>query len=132
MNKIQITLPDNSQRSVESGVTPSDIALSISEGLQRNSVAAKVNNVLVDLNSQISSDSNVELITNRNDEAHEILLHSTAHLMAQAVKELYPEAKITIGPALKNQFYYDFDIEEILNEDALVKIEARMKEISKR
>ena len=131
MENIQIRLPDGTVKVVQSGSTPSDIALSISEGLLRNSIAAKVNDVLVDLETPMTSDSNVELITSRSEESHEILLHSTAHLMAQAVKDLYPDAKITIGPALKNQFYYDFDLEEILNEESLIRIEERMKEISK-
>ncbi len=129
MENIQIRLPDGTVKVVQSGSTPSDIALSISEGLLRNSIAAKVNDVLVDLETPMTSDSNVELITSRSEESHEILLHSTAHLMAQAVKDLYPDAKITIGPALKNQFYYDFDLEEILNEESLIRIEERMKEI---
>ena len=132
MENIQVILPDGSAKSIVKGSTPSDVALLISEGFQRSSVAAKIDGRLVDLYAPLDRDASIELITPRSEEAHEILLHSTAHLMAQAVKELYPSAKITIGPAIKNQFYYDFDIDDPLNEESLVRIEDRMREISKK
>jgi len=131
-NIINITLPDGSIKSVEAGSSPADIALSIGEGLLRSSVAARIDGVLIDLNTPINSDASIELITSRSEEAHDILLHSTAHLMAQAVKELYPDVKITIGPSIKNQFYYDFDLDYAFNDSDLEKIEIKMKEISKR
>ena len=131
MSIITVTLPDNSQRKVEIGTTPGDIALSISEGLFRNSIAAKINGVVVDLNNAITEDCIVQILTNRDPESQDILLHSTAHLLAMAVKELYPEAKIAIGPALSDRFYYDIDFPEFLSEEDLPKIEVKMKELAK-
>lgn len=116
---------------MDPGSTPADVALSISEGLLRNSIAARLDDKLIDLNQPMTIDGQLELITSRSPEAHEILLHSTAHLMAQAVKDLYPEAQIAIGPAIENRFYYDIDVDEVINDDALDKIEKRMKELSK-
>ncbi|MBC8214096.1 MAG: threonine--tRNA ligase [Candidatus Marinimicrobia bacterium] len=129
--EVKITLPDNSVKSFKNGVSVGEIALSISEGLLRNSVAGKVDGVLVDLSFQINEDSSVEILTSRSEESHEILLHSTAHLMAQAIKELYPNAKIAIGPSIDNGFYYDIDIDKTFNDESLVVIEAKMKELSK-
>ena len=131
MNKITVTLPDNSQRIVDNGTTPGDIALSIGEGLYRNSYAAKINGEVSDLNIAITEDCQLQILTNRDKESHDILLHSTAHLLAMAVKELYPEAKIAIGPALEDRFYYDIDFPEFLSEEDLPKIEAKMKELAK-
>ncbi len=130
-NEVKITFPDESVKSFDCGVTVEEIALSISEGLLRNSVAGKVDSAMVDLSYKIEEDSSVEILTNRSEESHDILLHSTAHLMAQAIKELYPNAKIAIGPSIENGFYYDIDIDETFNDNTLVKIEAKMKELSK-
>jgi threonyl-tRNA synthetase len=94
-------------------------------------IAAKVDDKLVDLNYQINEDAKIEILSGESEEGHSILLHSTAHLMAHAVKSLFPEAKVTIGPAIKNRFYYDFDIEGTFSEDDLMKIEQRMKELAK-
>jgi len=127
--KIIITLPDSTEKSVDPGATVGDIAKSISEGLYQNSLAAKVNGQLVDLNFRFIEDCSLELITYKSPEAHEILLHSTSHIMAQAVKQLFPDAKVTIGPAIENRFYYDFDVEVPFTEDDLGKIEKRMAEI---
>jgi len=131
MSEIQITLPDDSIKHVEKGTTSGDIARSIGEGLFRASIAAKVNGDIVDLQSPLDKSTMVEILTNKNPEAHEILLHSTAHLLAQAVKELYPQAKIAIGPALEDRFYYDIDVDVVINEEELEKIEQKMKELSK-
>ena len=132
MNKyINITLPDGSIREFPFGVSIADVAFSISEGLLRNSVAGKINGKIKDLNTVIEDDALIEIITNRSSEAHEVLLHSTAHLMAQAIKELYPDAKIAIGPALENKFYYDIDVETAFTEESLQLIEKKMKELSK-
>jgi len=131
MSKITVTLPDNSQRVVDNGATPGDIALSIGEGLYRNSYAAKINGELFDLNIAITEDCQLQILTNRDEESHDILLHSTAHLLAMAVKELYPDAKIAIGPALEDRFYYDIDFPEFLSEEDLPKIEVKMKELAK-
>ena len=132
MSEIQITLPDDSIKHVEKGTTSGDIARSIGEGLFRASIAAKVNGDIVDLQSPLDKSTMVEILTNKNPEAHEILLHSTAHLLAQAVKELYPQAKIAIGPALEDRFYYDIDVDVVINEEELEKIEQKMKELSKK
>jgi threonyl-tRNA synthetase len=131
MSDIQIKLPDDTIKQVEQGSTSGDIARSIGEGLFRASIAAKVNGDIVDLEKPLEKDTSIEILTNKNPEAHEILLHSTAHLMAQAVKELYPSAKIAIGPALEDRFYYDIDIDVPINEQELNIIEKKMKEISK-
>ena len=129
IQKITVTLPDGAKVPASIGTTVADIAKSISEGLFQNSLAAKVNDQLVDLNFPLSENSDIELITYKSPEAHEILLHSTSHLMAQAVKKLFPDAKVTIGPAIENRFYYDFDVETPFTEDDLMKIEKRMHEI---
>jgi len=129
IQKITVTLPDGAKVPASIGTTVADIAKSISEGLFQNSLAAKVNDQLVDLNFPLSENSDIELITYKSPEAHEILLHSTSHLMAQAVKQLFPDAKVTIGPAIENRFYYDFDVETPFTEDDLAKIEKRMHEI---
>ena len=131
MSEIQITLPDDSIKQVEQGTTSGEIARSIGEGLFRASIAAKVNGDLVDLQAPLDTSTRIEILTNKNPEAHEILLHSSAHLLAQAVKELYPQAKIAIGPALEDRFYYDIDVDVVINEEELEKIEKKMKELSK-
>ncbi|MAJ50746.1 MAG: threonine--tRNA ligase [Flammeovirgaceae bacterium] len=132
MKEIQIKLPDNTIKHVEQGSTGGDLARSIGEGLFRASIAAKVDGNLVDLESPIDiENANVELITNKSPEAHEVLLHSSAHLLAQAIKELYPHAKIAIGPALADRYYYDIDVDISINDKELEKIEGKMKELAK-
>ena len=132
MKEIQIKLPDNTVKHVEKGSTGGDLARSIGEGLFRASIAAKVDGSLVDLESPIDvENANVELITNKSPEAHEVLLHSSAHLLAQAIKELYPQAKIAIGPALVDRYYYDIDVDISINDKELEKIEVKMKELAK-
>ena len=132
MKEIQIKLPDNTVKHVEKGSTGGDLARSIGEGLFRASIAAKVDGNMVDLESPIDvENANVELITNKSPEAHEVLLHSSAHLLAQAIKELYPHAKIAIGPALADRYYYDIDVDISINDKELEKIEGKMKELAK-
>jgi threonyl-tRNA synthetase len=131
MSEIQITLPDNTIKQVKQGSTSGDVARSIGEGLYRASIAAKVNGDIVDLESTLEENTNIEILTNKNPEAHEILLHSSAHLLAQAIKELYPQAKIAIGPALSDRYYYDIDVDVSINGEELGKIEKKMKELSK-
>ena len=132
MKNIEITFPDNSVRDYPVGITAQNVADSISSGLGRNAVVAKINGDLKDLNFKISKDSTIELFTGDTPEGHDTLLHSTAHLMAQAVKELYPSAKFTIGPTIQNGFYYDFDLDSSFSEDSLVLIESKMKELSRK
>ena len=131
MKSIDITLPDKSKRSYPAGVTPQEVADTIGPGLARAVVVAKINGVLKDLNQKIIENSDLELFTGETPEGHETLLHSTAHLMAQAVKELYPETKITIGPTIENGFYYDFDLDESFSDASLEKIEHKMRELAK-
>ena len=132
MNNISITLPDNSVKIFSKGITAQEVANSIGPGLARAVVVAKINGKLKDLNYKISKDSSLELFTGDTPEGHDTLLHSTAHLMAQAVKALYPDAKVTIGPTIENGFYYDFDLDVSFSEDSLISIENKMKELSKK
>ncbi|MEE9572117.1 MAG: threonine--tRNA ligase [Candidatus Neomarinimicrobiota bacterium] len=131
MNNVTITFPDNSTRSYPVGVTPLEIASSIGERLASATVAAKVDDILVDATYKIQKDAQVNIVTGDTPEGHDVLLHSTAHLMAQAVKELFPKAKVTIGPAIENRFYYDFDIDGTFSDDDLQKIEDKMRELAK-
>ena len=130
MSQITVTLPDNSTHSYDSGVTPQEIAENIGSRLAQDALAAQVNGQSVDLNVPIEADAEVAILTGDSPEGHEVLLHSTAHLMAHAVKELFPEAKVTIGPAIENRFYYDFDIDGTFSDDDLEKIEKKMYELA--
>ena len=131
MSQIKITLPDKSDRSFDSGITPLEVAQSIGERLAQDTVAASINGELVDATTQITQDCELTLHTGSTNEGHDVLLHSTAHLMAQAVKSIWPNSQITIGPTIENRFYYDFDIEETFSDDDLNKIEDKMKNIAK-
>lgn len=129
---INITLPDGSVKQFESGVTASDIAKSISECLARNVLCASVNGKIVELNRAIDEDASVKLHTWNDAEGKQTFWHSSAHLMASAVLELYPNAKFGIGPAIENGFYYDIDFgEDVLSSEDFAKIEAKMSEIAK-
>ena len=113
------------------GTTPQKVAESIGPGLARAVVVAKIDGVLKDLNFSIENDCNLELFTGDSVEGHDTLLHSTAHLLAQAVKDLFPEAKVTIGPTIENGFYYDFDVDISFTDEVIQNIENRMKELAK-
>ena len=113
------------------GTTPQEVADSIGPGLARAVVVAKIDGVLKDLNFSIENDCSLELFTGDSAEGHDTLLHSTAHLMAQAVKDLFPEAKVTIGPTIENGFYYDFDVDISFTDEVIQNIENRMKELAK-
>ena len=102
-----ITLPDGSQRTFEHPVTVEEVARSIGTGLARAAVVGKVDGRLVDTGYTIEDDAEVAIVTDRDQEGIEVIRHSTAHLMAQAVKELFPDAQVTIGPVVENGFYYD-------------------------
>ncbi|MFB0517517.1 MAG: threonine--tRNA ligase, partial [Candidatus Neomarinimicrobiota bacterium] len=130
MPDIHITLPDGSVETVKPGTTPADIALSISQHLHGEAIAATVDNMLVDLQYPLQNDASVEIIKMQDERGHEVLLHSTAHLMAHAIKTLYPEAKIAIGPALEERFYYDIDLDRSITEEMLADIEAEMGRIA--
>ena len=127
---INITLPDNSIKSFEDFPSGLDVARSISEGFARNCVAVKINDHLIDLETPIKADSAISLLTVNDDEALEILRHSSAHVMAEAVLDIYPDAKLTIGPVVADGFYYDIDMNPISEED-FAAIENRMKQIIK-
>ena len=128
---IKITLPDNSVKEFEKGTTPYQIALSISEGLARNVLAAKVNDKVVALNYEINDDASVTLLTWNDPEGKAVYWHSSAHLMAAAISELYPNAKFGIGPSIENGVYYDIDfMDETISSDNFPAIEAKMQEIA--
>lgn len=129
---IEVTLPDGSKREFNSPVTVGDVAASIGAGLARTALAGKVNGKLVDLSHPITENSTVSIVTDKDPEGLEIIRHSTSHLMAQAVKELYPQAQITIGPVIENGFYYDFSLPKHLTNEDLPLIEKKMDEIVKR
>ncbi len=131
MPQITITLPDQSTRIFDAGITPLDVAESIGPRLAKDTVAATINGQFTDATVPIMEDADLSLHTGSSDEGHEVLLHSTAHLMAQAVKSLWPDAQVTIGPAIENRFYYDFDIDGTFTDDDLEKIEDKMRELSK-
>lgn len=128
---ISITLPDGSQRQFDHPVSIFDIANDIGAGLARAALAGKVNDKLVDTSYLIEQDADVAIITDRDEEGLDIIRHSTSHLMAQAVKQLFPEAQVTIGPVIEDGFYYDFSYSEAFTPDDLTKIEQRMEEIVK-
>lgn len=125
-----ITLPDGSQRSFDVAVTLHDVALDIGPGLAKAALAGKVNGFVVDTSFLIEHDSDVAIITERDEEGLEVIRHSCAHLMAQAVKTLYPEAQVTIGPVIDDGFYYDFAYERPFTPEDLLAIEKKMKELS--
>ena len=127
---VKITFPDKSVREYEHATTAGQIATSISPSLRKKCVAAKLNGEVYELNRPIEADATLELITNDNEEAMPVLNHSTAHLMAQAIKRLYPDAKFGVGPAIEEGFYYDFDTEEKVTDEDLVKIEKMMTKIA--
>ena len=125
----KITLPDGSERQFDAATRGSDIAASIGKSLARDAVAVRVDGELWDLSRDIESDADVEIVTRESDEGLELLRHDAAHALAEAVKELWPDTQVTIGPAIENGFYYDFAREEPFTESDLETIEARMKDI---
>jgi threonyl-tRNA synthetase len=129
---ITITFPDNNTREFESQVTGEAIAASISKNLAKSALAIRVNGKLQDLYLPIEQDAKIEIITPNTPEGIDIIRHDAAHLMAEAVKELYPETQVTIGPAIENGFYYDFAREKPFSSDDLAIIEKKMQEISQR
>jgi threonyl-tRNA synthetase len=127
-----ITLPDGSVRQFESVTSGAEIAASIGASLARDAVAVRVDGALIDLSRDIETDAAVEIVTRDSDDGLELLRHDAAHVLAEAVKELWPETQVTIGPAIENGFYYDFAREAPFTEDDLAVIEARMHEIVNR
>ncbi|RQP14537.1 MAG: threonine--tRNA ligase [Chryseobacterium sp.] len=130
---INITLPDGSVRQYEAPVTPLQIAQSISDGLARNTISAVVNNQQVEVSTPITEDATVQLLTWNDDLGKKAFWHSSAHLLAQAILDFYPDAKLTIGPAIENGFYYDVDFgDETFSEKDFEKIEKKMLENAKK
>ncbi len=128
---VVITLPDKTKKEFESSVTALQVAESIGPGLARVALAAKINDQLVDLSSEISQDSNLSIITGRDELGVEVIRHSTAHLLAHAVKRLYPDVQVTIGPVIEDGFYYDFYYPPGFSIENFDAIEAEMKKIVK-
>src|SRR5687767_12630807 len=125
MSSITVTLPDGSQQQVAQGATPLDIAKSISPRLADDAVGARVNGNMVDLTRPLESDATLQILTSKNPEALEVYRHSTAHLLALAVQQLFPEVKLGIGPPTDTGFYYDFYREQPFTPEDLEKIEAK-------
>ena len=128
----EIRLPDGSKRQFESDVTVAEVAQNIGAGLARAALAGRVNDQLVDLSFVIREDSDLAIITDKNPEGLEVIRHSTAHLLAYAVKELFPDAQVTIGPVIEHGFYYDFSYQRPFTPEDLEKIEKKMTEIANR
>ena len=127
---ITITLPDGSQKSFDHPVTLRDIAAAIGPGLAKAAIAGKLDGRTLDLGQRIESDGHLQIITEKSPEALEIIRHSTAHLLAQAVQRLYPGAQVTIGPVIDSGFYYDFAYDRPFTPEDLPKIEAEMRKIA--
>lgn len=127
-----IRLPDGSERKFDAPVTVADVAMDIGEGLAKAALAGKVNGTVVDTSYVMESDSDLAIITAKNDEGLEVIRHSAAHLLAYAVKELFPDAQVTIGPVIENGFYYDFSYKRAFTPEDLTKIEQKMKELAKK
>jgi len=128
----EITLPDKSKRNFTSDVTIEELALDIGPGLAKATVAGKIDGRLVDASEKISQDSEVQIITAKDPEGLEIIRHSCAHLLAHALKQLYPEVKLAIGPVIENGFYYDILLDKSLTDDDLSAIEDRMIKLAKK
>ena len=127
-----VRLPDGSERKFEQSVTVMEVAASIGAGLVRAALAGKVNGKLMDMSHRIDADCDLAIITEKDAEGLEVIRHSSAHLLAHAVKELFPEAQVTIGPVIEDGFYYDFSYKRPFTTEDLAAIEKRMAEISKR
>ena len=128
---MKVMLKDGSSKEFESGVSVLDIAREISEGLARAACAGKVNGEVVDLRTEVNEDCELEILTFRDDEGKKVFRHTASHVMAQAVKRLYPDAKLAIGPAIEDGFYYDFDRASAFTQEELADIEKEMKKIVK-
>jgi len=131
MEKVKVTLPDGSVKEYDAGTTVKDVAYSIGSGLGRDAIAGVVDGKEVDASYPIEDDVELSIITIDSDDALEIIRHTASHVMAQAVKRLYGDVQVAIGPAIEDGFYYDFDLEESFNQDSLKEIEAEMEKIIK-
>ncbi len=129
---VAVTLPDGSKREFDAPVRVLDVAQSIGSGLAKAALAGMVDGRMVDTSFLIERDSQLAIITDKSPEALDIVRHSTAHLLAYAVKELFPEAQVTIGPVIENGFYYDFSFHRPFTPDDLAALEKRMAELAKK
>ena len=129
---VQITLPDNSKKTYKNPLTVEDLAADVGPGLAKAAVVGKIDGVLVDCSQRIEKDSSVEILTAKDPEGLEAIRHSCAHLLAHALKQLYPEVQLAIGPTIENGFYYDIHLKKSLTEEDLASIEARMKLLIKK
>jgi len=129
---MNVQLPDGSTRTLNEGATAYDLAADIGPGLARATIAATVNGTQVDTTHVLHDGDEVSLITDKSDEGLDIIRHSTSHLMAMAVQELFPKSQVTIGPVIEDGFYYDFSFERAFTPEDLQKIEEKMREISNR
>jgi len=132
MEKIKVKLPDNSVLEVDKGTTPLQIAEILSKRLAKDAVAAKVNGVVIDLTRPLEEDCELQILTFDDPEGREVFWHSSAHLMAHAIEELFPGAKFGVGPPIEDGFYYDVDVDKPLTVEDLAKIEEKMKELAQR
>ena len=126
-----ITLPDGSQRQFDNAVSVLDVANDIGPGLAKATIAGKVDGVRVDACDLIEKDAQLQIITAKDEDGLEIIRHSCAHLIGHAIKQLWPDVKMAIGPTIDNGFYYDIDMEHSINDEDLVKLEKRMLELAK-
>src|SRR5438132_5192405 len=124
-----VTLPDGSQRRFDHPVTVDEVAAAIGPGLRKAALAGRVNGKLVDTSHVIADDAAFAVVTDRDPEGLDVIRHSTAHLLAQAVKRLFPEAQVTIGPVIEDGFYYDFAYDRGFTPEDLERIEAEMRKI---
>jgi threonyl-tRNA synthetase len=125
---VKLTFPDGNTKSFKDGITGFEVAQSIGERLAQAALAVKINGTMIDLDRPIKEDGPIEIVTFDSDEGKQLFWHSSAHLLAMAVKELFPKAQMTIGPPIEQGFYYDFAVEEPFTPEDLEKIEAKMKE----
>src|SRR6476646_6409181 len=132
MTMVRVTLPDGSQRETPAGTTPRPIAESIGPGLARAALAARVNGEIWDLDRPLASDASVAILTDRDPDALGVLRHSSAHILATAVRELFPNAGIGFGPAIEDGFYYDFQVDRPFTPEDLERLEAKMAEVTAR
>ncbi|HWS46916.1 MAG TPA: TGS domain-containing protein, partial [Acidimicrobiia bacterium] len=132
-DQITVTLPDGSSREYATGTTPAEVAASIGKGLAKAAIAAKADGEWIDLSRPLGHDTRLQIVVPDSDDGREVLRHSTAHVMAEAVTRLFPGAKVAIGPAIADGFYYDFDLPDgaTFSDDDLERIEAEMRTIVK-
>ena len=129
---IVITLPDGSRREYPGPVTVAEVAQSIGSGLAKAALAGKVDGRMVDTSFRIDQDASLSIVTDKDADGVDVIRHSTAHLLAYAVKELYPDAQVTIGPVIDNGFYYDFSYKRPFTPEDLAAIEKKMTELSRK